>query len=198
MSRRPYLRGRCQHCDGHLEFPADAAGDRIECPHCEEKTDLIADGPAKGSPRLLMAGVAVLALAAGLAGFWWHQKKAVASPAPPVAATPAVPPANANSGIKPPAADETVISDFAISGIKLEREKGSSLVYVTGKVRNLTERQRFGVKVELKLFDAQDQLAGKTTDYHSVLEPHGTWKFKALVLESKTASAALDDVIEEH
>jgi len=40
---------------------------------------------------------------------------------------------------------------------KLEKTSGSSLVYVTGTIRNDSERQRFGVKVEFSLFDHQRQ-----------------------------------------
>ena len=35
-----YLKTACQHCGGHLEFPADAAGAKVPCPHCHAETVL--------------------------------------------------------------------------------------------------------------------------------------------------------------
>jgi hypothetical protein len=28
----------CQHCGGHIAFPSEAAGQMIECPHCNLET----------------------------------------------------------------------------------------------------------------------------------------------------------------
>ena len=46
-----YLKGLCQHCSGHLEFPAKAAGETISCPHCSRSTVLsVAAKPASAPP----------------------------------------------------------------------------------------------------------------------------------------------------
>jgi hypothetical protein len=99
--------------------------------------------------------------------------------------------------LKPKPSDEQRTNDFAISPVKLQKTPGSSLVYVTGKIRNLTGRQRFGVKVELGLFDAQTNAIGRASDYQPVLEPNGDWRFKALVMESQAASARLNTIAED-
>lgn len=40
----------CAHCGNHIEFPIEAAGTRIECPHCGKPTELnlLAPPAAKG------------------------------------------------------------------------------------------------------------------------------------------------------
>src|SRR6185312_13026155 len=44
------------------------------------------------------------------------------------------------------APDEIMTTNsFAVSAIKLEKTPGSSLVYVTGLLRNLSDKQRYGV-----------------------------------------------------
>ena len=35
---KSFLKGNCQSCGGHLEFPASAVGDTILCPHCGHST----------------------------------------------------------------------------------------------------------------------------------------------------------------
>lgn len=88
-------------------------------------------------------------------------------------------------------------NSFAVSAIKLEKTPGSSLVYATGLIRNLSDKQRYGVKVELGLSDTNDRPLGKATDYHQILEPNSDWHFKALVLDSKTTAAHLNVVLED-
>src|ERR1019366_10444336 len=31
---------KCQHCNGHIAFPSEAAGQMVECPHCHLETQL--------------------------------------------------------------------------------------------------------------------------------------------------------------
>ena len=93
--------------------------------------------------------------------------------------------------------DEINTNEFAIASYKLEQAKGSSLVYVTGKLRNLAGRQRFGIKLAFDLFDANDTPVGKATDYRPMIEPHTDWTFKALVLDSKSATARFNSIREE-
>jgi len=191
MSQRTYLRGHCQQCEGHLEFPADALGDEINCPHCLQKTNLLAVRPAQNRSRQgLIWGLILLTLllfVGGLAGYRWHLKKVTAHP----------PLAKKTVPLPPVPMAEVTNHNFAISGIRLDHPPDSSLVYVIGQLRNLEVHQRFGVKVSFKLYGLGDRYLGQATDYHSVLDPQGTWKFKALVLESKVVSASLDSVLED-
>ena len=210
MNGTDYVKGVCRHCGGHLEFPADAAGEHIDCPHCGQKTVLEVSIPARPGRRLpgvvIALGIAACwaIVAIGLLVIFHHPKKAASPTAANKPAAQAISPTNPSPSPAPtpvttpaPHLDEETNHDFALSAIKLDRTKGSSLVYVTGKIRNLTDRQRFGVKVQFKLYDTNDVLIGKCTDYQSSLDPHGAWRFKALVMESKVATAAFDSVQED-
>ncbi len=37
-------KGECEHCKGHLAFPAEGTGTVIDCPHCGQRTTLRATG----------------------------------------------------------------------------------------------------------------------------------------------------------
>jgi len=220
MSNGDFVKGVCGHCAGHLEFPATAAGQTVSCPHCGRATALAV--PAAGNlPRAsrwpgMGIGLAIGLLAGGIAGAFvlGHGTKPVENPeAKPVAATAMGPATNAVVNRAPavvepkseaaapvPAPEPTVVlqtNDFALLPFTLEKTPGSSLVYIIGTVRNLEDHQRFGVKLEFGLLDTNDQAIGSATDYQSVLEPRGEWRFKALVMESKAMSARLDSIGED-
>jgi uncharacterized OB-fold protein len=206
MSDINFVKGECRRCAGHLEFAAAAVGETIACPHCGQRTELIASvSPDKingsRSKRLVIAAVVLVALSGLTAEFFLEKKTGGGA----VSETQAAPAATSNaSGLpvtssvmqpKPPVEQRT--NDFAIAAIKLEKTPGSALVYVTGKIRNLNSRQRFGVKIEFGLFDTNDTAVGKATDYQAMLESNGDWRFKAMVMESKAASARLNSVVED-
>jgi len=88
-------------------------------------------------------------------------------------------------------------NDFAVMPYQLEKLPGSSLIYVTGIVRNLSAQQRFGVKLAFTLFDTNDMPVGSASDYQGVVDAHGDWHFKAMVMVSKTASARFNSIAEE-
>ena len=191
MSNNKFVKGECIQCAGHLEFPAHAAGEVIDCPHCGQRTKLVAAisvatvAPVSRRP-VFLAGLllAILALASGLVVFvFFYQPKPVIAPRPASA-----PPA-ANQLTTKSSPDEILTNEFSIAGVRLEQTAGSSLRYVTGEIRNLAARQRFGVKLQLGLLATNQVPVGKATDYDPVLEPHASWRFKALVMDSKTASA---------
>jgi hypothetical protein len=185
MSPPDFLKGECSHCHGHFEFPAEAAGEIVECPHCGQQTELAAAQPkAAGARKLIIAAVlTVLIIAAGAVAAWNHFNKSERAAALKTASVPTT-----NEVTASKSADEIDTNEFAISDLKLEKTAGSSLVNVTGKIRNLSDRQRFGVKLEFGLFDTNGNPVGTATDYNQVLEPRGEWTFKALVLDSKAAS----------
>ena len=85
---------------------------------------------------------------------------------------------------------------WRVSKILLEQTSGSTIVHAVGKLTNETDRNRFGVKIQLELFDAANQKAGNATDYQASIEPHGQWKFSALVVNSKAVSAKVAAVEE--
>ncbi len=81
--------------------------------------------------------------------------------------------------------------------VKLETAKDSTLIYATGVLRNESDRQRFGVKVELEVFNAADRKLGTATDYTSSIDPGKEWKFRALVVDRLAKSAKLKAVTED-
>lgn len=209
MSNSEFVKGACAHCAGHLEFPATAIGQSVPCPHCGQPTVLAVTTPANqggktnvSSKVWLVAGLSVCLVAAVLGGvFYWAHKAAPggtaeAKPVSPIQSnTPAA--AVVAPAPLPKPKPEAETNDFAIMPFKLENTPGSSLVYITGTVRNLSDQQRFGVKLTFSLFDANDNPVGSATDYQSVLAPHADWRFKALVMESKTASARFSSIAED-
>jgi len=96
-----------------------------------------------------------------------------------------------------PAADPTLKDGFRISTITLEKTPGSSLVYAVGTIRNESARRRFGVKVELDLLDETGKKVGSAKDYQQALDPKADWRFRALVVGSKVASAKLASITED-
>ena len=150
MKQTKFLKGECQHCHGHIEFPAESAGLATDCPHCGKQTELLLAVP-KEEPTIPRATIvytiiAVVILVAGLAGAIVALKMAqrkVADKKIEVVSQPQVAPADTTAG----PTDPIVQAGFNISPITIEKTKGSSLIYAVGTLSNDSDRQRFGVKV---------------------------------------------------
>jgi hypothetical protein len=198
MSHIKYLKCSCLHCRGHIEFPADAIGANIDCPHCGAKTELYLPEPVStgsGSKKpLVVAVVGLLIVAVGLGAAYsalntarkMAQKKLEAAKA---AAAPAQPPAPPQP---PPSKD-----GFSTSLIELEKTPGSTLVHAVGTVTNDMKKQRFGVRIEIELLDAAGKTIGTAKDYTKVLDENAEWHFHALVMNAKADSARLAWVKED-
>ena len=192
MSNRDFVKGECRQCAGHLEFPADAIGQTVPCPHCGQTIQLGVAGPPRKSRQLrrwrLIIVVSVCFVAIGLTGLFlvrqrpMHKESSgLKTASMPLSNTPALAlPRSAglqaqlaeNSRPAPAASQPAVqvkTNEFAILPFKLEQTPGSSLVYVTGTIRNLSDRQRFGVKVQFGLLDANEAPIGLATDYALLL-----------------------------
>jgi hypothetical protein len=174
----------------------------IDCPHCGKPTDLLlAVAPEQPSvPRrvIFWTVFTVLILILGLGAALVALNKAQKLVGRPTTTTP-VPAAatTAQREAPPPADDPATKAGFKVGAINLEKTTGSSLIYALGTVMNPTNRQRFGVKVELDLFDAAGKKVATATDYQQVIEPKGRWQFKALVVDSKAATAKLASIKED-
>ncbi len=142
MANNAFAKGACPYCAGHLEFPVEATGQTIACPHCGQLIQLAVLAPAapprRGSrgvlPGMILGMVLVIA-AVGAWLFWRPPAHSVAVlKAQPILA--ALPHPTAVSTDAPTAASEprtlALTNDFAILPFKLEKTPGSSLVYVTG------------------------------------------------------------------
>jgi hypothetical protein len=190
MSDADYLKCSCQKCGDALEFPSSALGEVVDCPHCGEQTKLVLT-PAKSVGKLAINTglvLSVLTLVASSMGIYWRMTQ---KPGPSLGhAT-----QTSTKAAIPKAFIE--MNDFQIGEITLKKADGSGLVYAQGTVTNVTDRQRFGVKIELDLFNEHDDKIGNASDYLAVLEPHKAWQFNALLTEPKTAKAKLANLEEQ-
>jgi len=204
MNPTKYLKGACQQCDGHIEFPAEMAGLTTTCPHCGQPTELLLapppEEPSVSRKAILWTTTAVLILGLGLLGALLALKRAqrLVQREKQRAEAMAASVGTTNTSIKaPPDPQSAAQTDLEVSGINLEKTAGTSLVYAIGTVKNPSNRQRFGVKLELALLDTAGQKIGTATDYRQVLEPGGKWGFKALVVDTKAVSARLESIKED-
>jgi hypothetical protein len=206
MSAIGYLKCSCQQCGRHIEFPADAIGTSVDCPHCGWPTELTIPPPPElsaPSPRNLtwpVIGLCVLlfGMIASVVGLRLVKQLALKNRSGKSGALAAKSTNNpAKTGSPAVTAASISTNDFIVAGVTLEKAKGGHLVYVIGSVKNETERQRFGVRVELDLFDQGGVKVGRSSDYRQTLAPKADWRFKALVFQSTAATATLASIKEE-
>lgn len=200
MNQTKYLKGECQHCHGHIEFPAESAGLTIDCPHCGKQTELLLalpeDEPTIPRATIIYTVVAVIILGAGLAGAIVALKMAqhkVAHNKNEVVAQAPVTPTNTVTNSDDPIAQ----AGFRVSTVTIEKTPGTSLRHAVGTLTNTSDRQRFGVKIQFDLFDDSGQKIDATKDYQQVIEPKGEWKFHAAVMTSKATAAKVTSITEE-
>ncbi|HSU53637.1 MAG TPA: FxLYD domain-containing protein [Candidatus Dormibacteraeota bacterium] len=203
MGKVKYLKGECSQCGGPLGFPADSVGTTSTCPHCGETTELMLAQP-KEEPAIprktviwTLIGVVILVVGLGGAIAALHlAQKRVARQKEQATPQTSVTPRAVN---EPPSREDPILkAGFRVSPIKIDKAPGTSLIYAVGNITNASARQRFGVKVELDLYDAAGQKVGGAKDYQQSIEPHGVWEFRALVVEGKAASAKVASVKEEN
>ena len=200
MNETKYLKCACAQCGGHIEFPAEAVEVTVACPHCGRKTALSepqAAKPKNNTARWMLAFFAVLILAGG-GGFVYFQKPKNQKDSSVPNKTGA--PANSSAKVKPlETTNSAAISsnNLRVGKITLEKTRNSSVVYAVGAVKNESDRERFGLKVELDLLDSNGERIGTATDYLSILEPRQDWRFKAMVLEGKAVGARLAAIRED-
>ena len=96
------------------------------------------------------------------------------------------PPAGTNST---PVQEEALV---LMPGWKFAREDYHSTI--TGTVQNKSNRSYSYVSIQFNLYDENGAQVGSTMANVNNLEPHGKWKFKALVLENTAESVKLKDL----
>lgn len=191
------LRGECQHCGGLVEFHAEFTGLTAECPHCGQPTELLLPVPPEtkspGQTRaIIYPTIAVVILVGGLIGAVVALKRAERLSARQKETF-----AQTNAQTSPPPADSFAQAGFSVSSVTLETSQSGAIIHAVGKVHNLTNRQRFGVRVELELLDSAGRKVGAATDYQSTLEPNTDWQFRALVVEKRAVVAKVATIREE-
>jgi len=205
-SKTKYLKGACQHCDGHLEFLAEHIGMMVPCPHCGKETELELlpppDEPTVPRRALVWSGIAILILVFGLGAALialkraqnWAQSQRLPTSVPAAVEPPRMEQKQAPT---PSGTNSPAEQGFDASAVTVEKTRGSSLIYAVGTIKNTSDQQRFGVKVELELLDAGGRKLGGASDYRQVLEPGAQWQFKALVVDAKTVSAKISSIQED-
>lgn len=189
MMKIKNLKGECQRCGNLIEFHAESTGMTAECPHCGQPTELLlAVPPESESPAqtkaILYTIIAVVILVGGLIGTVVLLKRAERLSARQKATL-----AIANTQAVTQPADPFAQAGFSVSPVTLETSQSGSIVHAVGKVHNLTNRQRFGVRVELELLDSTGSKVGEAKDYQSLVEPNAEWQFRALVVDKRAVAA---------
>jgi hypothetical protein len=207
-----YLKCACEKCGGHIEFPVEAVGTATDCPHCGQRTELVVETePAPdfaGNWRrwlLVVVGICCLGVIVLEAGLYYFKHKVNAISTAPTkpgngetAGNPVSPaPADTQGAVEAVPKPPKVLSDLKVGEIQLQKTKDSSLVYAVGTLKNESDYQRFGVKIELDLLDGRDLKVGTAQDYIQVLEPRREWQFHALVITPKAVRAVMASIKEE-
>jgi hypothetical protein len=208
MAETKFLKCPCDHCGGHIEFPADGIGATIPCPHCARPTELALEIPAEliqrpahgrkwfiaGAVILAVGGIAIAAIlfkAQQLTNKTREKNEALRRSVLPATRTNAAARNNAQSS---PA---KIINGFFSSPVAIDQAVGSSLAYATGTLKNETDKQRFGVSVELEVFDRAGTRIGIAKDSAQIMEPRGVWNFRALIVPKNAVSAKVLSVKEQ-
>ena len=197
MMQTKKLLGECQQCGGMIEFQADAVGTMTDCPLCGQPTELMLALPSETdssgrTKAIVFAVILLVILLGGVGGAMVALKRAQRLSAQ---RQQALAPVAAQTQAKP--ADPFAAIGFRTTPVSLDKGQGSSVVYAVGTIGNLTNRQRFGVRVELELLDATGNKVGNATDYRPTLEPNQEWRFRALVVEKKAASVKIAAIKED-
>jgi hypothetical protein len=207
MAETKFLKCPCDHCGGHIEFPADGIGATIPCPHCGKPTELALEIPAElikrpshglkwfiaGAVILIVGGIAIVAIlfkAQQLTNRAREKNEALRR-----SMLHAQTSTTARSSTPPSTAK--IINGFSSSPVTIDQTAGSSLAYATGTLKNETDKQRFGVKLELEVLDRAGSKIGTAKDSAQIMEPRGVWNFRALVVQKNAASARVINVQEQ-
>ena len=90
-----------------------------------------------------------------------------------------------------------MIDGFSASDVKIEKTPGGTVVHAVGALKNETDKQRFGVTVELELLDDAGKKIGVAKDYKDTIEPHSAWTFQAPIVKTNVAAARVAAVREQ-
>ena len=171
MSETTYAKGACELCGGHIEFPAEAAGQSIACPHCGGTTALYAPAPTTTSrKRGALKWVAVVALCLVVSGVGLFVFKY---------RTPATTPRGLTAQV-----------------LSFERASMNNPGAVAGVVKNVAGRPRQGVRVEVELLNSRGEPLWATTAFAPAIEPNKSWSFRASVVDPNVVTARVARVRE--
>src|SRR4051794_19013109 len=125
-----FLKCSCENCAGRIEFPAEAVGTQVECPHCHWQTDLtvevpeIVAVPTRGGLKWAVIGLFVILAGLGIVAPFLlkrivHQRQGhSAQQSPASASKPATQPAQVARRVE---------NDFEIGPVTIQTSPGGSL-----------------------------------------------------------------------
>ena len=203
-----YLKCACSHCAGGIEFPPEGLGTTVPCPHCGRETELVLEATltesddSQRSRKWIVTGVIILAmgLLGAMGALVTAKVLARKKQTHPEVLAPSAQKSPSNPAKKPQPVSEpaNTINNFAAFPVAIEKKaRGSTLVYAVGTVRNETDKQRFGVTVEIDLFDGTGTKIGVAKDYKDIIEANAEWKFRALLVVKNVATARVNTVREQ-
>jgi hypothetical protein len=178
----------CTHCGGHIEYPEQAGGMSVACPHCQQTVALPAAMTSRPSKRrwgLLVAVLLGISLI-GWGGWFAISRQAAASSG----ARPSVLP-------NPPPVDLQRMKQLAFWDFSIEQKEGSTIIHAVARVLNESSATRYGVEVRLELRDSLGRVIGTSRDYVERLEPNQDATIRALVVKRDAVSARLLDISEQ-
>jgi hypothetical protein len=204
MPETIFLKCACESCGGRIEFPADGIGSTVPCPHCGWHTELKLENPvAQTAPssrnlKWIIAGAAILCVGfVAIVAILVTARRMMEKARRDQPEIQAVRPAKTNLAISraaPPVMGKA-INDFSISPVAIDKTR--SLAYAAGTLKNETDKQRFGVTVELELLDSGGRNVGTAKDYKDLIEPRAEWKFRALLVQKNVTAARVASVKEQ-
>ncbi len=145
-----------------------------------QKTGKSLSGGLRGVLVIVLLAVGGGASSEGLTTAGLENATASINSSAPSSQTAAIPASIGQKGI--------VVEDFAMEYGEFNTKK------VVGTVRNNTAKEHTYVQVEFNLYDDSGSQVGSTIANINNLEPGGTWKFEAFVLEDRATVAKLKGV----
>lgn len=76
--------------------------------------------------------------------------------------------------------------DYELTEVKVTEPDMIGSIYVTGILKNNTDRDKGYVQIEIPIYDESGNKLGTAFDNINDLKAGGTWKFKAIFLDSLT------------
>jgi len=205
MPEAKFLKCACNSCGGRIEFPVEGIGTTVPCPHCGWHTELVLEtppvetAPPSRSLKWIIAG-AVILLAGGIAitAILIAAQRRLEKAGRDASRPRVIKPTKTNGAVaKTSALSLALTNGFSISSVAIDKTSGSSLTYASGSLKNETDKQRFGVTVELDLLDKRGAKIGTAKDYAAIIEPKAEWRFRALLVQKDVAAARVANVREQ-
>lgn len=153
-----FLKCTCEHCGGRIEYPAEAVGANVPCPHCQQETPLKLDAGDTGEVlavggskwKLLIGTLAACLVAVGAlwgAASWWKKKRETSG---------AVVAAPVKAGSNP-------ATSTASSGSVVQLDPPKAVTPVVGKFQNGFSAQQ--------IRNGRDLFGGACTECHRQYDP---------------------------